>query len=679
MEGVTEQSISIYWEEPWGEIDIEKYHVYLNGKLIEEITDPYSTTYTYNDLLQETTYQLKVDIFYMDGTIETIEAEATTTPVPVGEKVQFKDENLKTAIADALKIYHRDVYVDDMERLTSLEASYLEIKDLTGLEYATNLVDLSLSGNEIKGIAPIKNLKNLSYLDLEANQITSIINLSNLENLDSIFLANNELEDIKALLELPNLTHASVYGNPGLDFTKGSEDMAVVKELFENGVYVEWSDLEHELLVTDVTESTVDFEFNFIEVVDNIKKYIIYVNGEEVTETHVSKPFYKLTGLDPLSDIDIMVEGVDEDGFVWGSVYTYVTTTPIPSGEPVQFVDSALEEAVRETLHIKSRAIVESDMSILPSLDAMNRGITDLTGLEYATNLEELHLDSNAITNIEPLKGLTNLAYLSLYENKVKDISALENLNIEFLNLGSNEITDISSLLTLENLGFVLIMKNPLDFNEGSETLKVIKELEQKEIFVLYEYLDITAHHVSDSEVELSWEAFTTDGFEDFSYMVFVDGEIVAEDIKDTTFLLTDLEAETEYSIEVVGFDENAERLIFGTIVLTTAAAGEEPVDEPGDETDPEEGETPVEQPVDDKDEVTTPGKNTGKGNTPKETNDKNQDKKNDNKKNDDKKLPTTATNSYNILLFGLLLLGAGIIAIMANRRVTGTGPSSHQ
>ncbi len=714
VDGVTEKSISISWEEPWDETDFDKYRVYLDNKAVETITDPYSTTYTYTDLLQETAYQLKVDIFYKDGTIETIEAEAVTTAPPAGEKVTFKDENLKTAVADALKIYHRDIHVDDMKRLTSFDASYLEIKDLTGLEQATNLVDLMLSGNEIKDIAPIKNLEQLVYLDLDVNQISSIEILANLENLDSVYVAYNELEDIKVLLELPNLTYATVFGNPSLDFTKGSEDMEVIKELYLNGVYVEWSDFEHEIQVTDVTESTVEVGFNFSEVVDNITKYIIYVNGDQVGETPASKPFYKLTGLAPLTDLDISVEGVDEDGFIWGNAYTYVSTPPTPSGELVQFADPALEDAVRDALRINSRDIVESDLTILTSLDATDRGITDLTGLEQAVHLEELTLDSNEITNLEALISLSNLAYLSainndisditplknlanlqmltldwnniedigalseltnllfvsLQNNKIKDISALENVNIEYLNLGYNEITDISSLLTLPNLVFVLILNNALDLTPGSETLSIIKELEEKEVLVLYEYVDISIDRVSDSEIELSWKPVTTDDFEDFTYMVFVNGEMVIEETKDTSYLLRDLTPDTEYTIEIMGYDENNEdRFILGTTLVTTEAAVDEPGEEPGEETDPENGETPEEQPGDDQDEVTTPGKNTENGNTPKETNDKNQDKKNDNKKNDDKKLPKTATDSYNILLFGLLLLGAGIIAFTATRK----------
>ncbi|WP_449537894.1 leucine-rich repeat domain-containing protein [Ferdinandcohnia sp. Marseille-Q9671] len=711
VEGVTEQSISIFWDEPWEPEQIEKYEVSLDDSVVEVITDPYETTYTYTDLSQETTYQLKVDIFYKDGTVEPITEKATTTAPPVGEPITFADNNLKEAVKEALKIYHRDsIYVEDMERLVHLDANYYGIQSLAGLEYATNLTDLMVSGNEIQDLTPIENLENLVYLDLDSNLISKIESLKTIQSLEMLFISYNELTDISALLELPNLTHVSLYGNDGLSLTKGSADMNVIKALQAKGISVEWSDIQHELFITDVTENSVTFDMNFYEITDHIQTYNVYVDGELVGSTPASKPSYKLTGLDPLSEVYIAVEGVDEEGFIWGSAYTSVQTPPAPSGQVVTFADPALEEVIKETLQITSREIVESDLTIVTSLDASYRGISDLTGLEFAKNLEDLNLMSNSITDLTPLKGLTNLLYLvaqnneiedisplkdvtkleylgldgnqiedisvlagftnlkylTIQRNKIKDISALSNLNIEFLDISYNEISYISSLLTLPNLMIVMLMENALDLSEESDALAIIKELEEKEVVVVYEYLDITVGDVTDAEIELSWKPVTTDGFEDFSYIIFVNGEEVEVDTKDTKYLLTDLESETEYTIEIYGFVENdEERFIYGTTMVSTTST-----EEPGDDTGDEEGETPEEeQPADETDEVTPPGKDSDKGSDSKDTTDKDTDKKNDEKKNNGKKLPTTATNSYNLLLFGLLFVGAGTLFIIATRR----------
>ena len=52
-------------------------------------------------------------------------------------------------------------------------------------------------------------------------------------------------------------------------------------------------------------------------------------------------------------------------------------------------------------------------------------GISDLTGLEFATNLTHLALSSNSISDISPLEGLTKLTVLNLEYNAISDLSPL--------------------------------------------------------------------------------------------------------------------------------------------------------------------------------------------------------------------------------------------------------------
>lgn len=696
LEAITDQSISMGWDEPFEYDEVEKYLVYLNDQLVEEITDPYTTTYTYSGLVPDTQYQVKVEYIYKDGTSESASADVTTSPSPVGEVVDFADENLENAIKNQLKINHRDIYTDDMETLKYLDASYSDITDLTGLEFAVNLVDLMLYGNQIEDLSPLANLTNLVSLDLDENMISSLDDLSQLHNLESLFLSFNQIEDITVLKELHNLTYVMLNGNEGLDFTKGSEDAEVLKSLISAGVSVEWMLDTSEISIKEVTESSIEFEFRFPGVSDFISTYNVSLNGELVAEIPVEENSYALTDLEPLTDYEITVDAVDRDGNVWGSAYSYVKTPPVPEGEVIQFKDQALQEAVRDALHIYSRDLFKSDMTILTNLDASDRGIENLDGLEYAVNLEELQLDYNSVRNLEPIAGLTNLLYLSvtynnlsdisslatltnlgalmldgneisdisilssfselsmlsLQGNKIKDIQSLAGLNIEYLNIGYNEIEDISSLLDLENLRYVLIMKNPLDLTEGSETLSMIQTLEDNGVIVNYEYLDITVHNVTENSMEIRWQPVTTDGYEDYLYYVMLDGEEVESDLDDTSYTFTDLQRDTPYMIEIIGISGDYERVIYGTTLVTTTGEKEEPTD------GAKPGEDPVGEDKTPADQGTTPGKETGKSTTP--------DAKTVEKPGN---LPNTATNSFNLLLIGFGFVVVGVTFLVIKRR----------
>ena len=86
--------------------------------------------------------------------------------------------------------------------------------------------------------------------------------------------------------------------------------------------------------------------------------------------------------------------------------------------------------------------------------DTFSGSIHNLTGLEFAINLIELHLGRNKVSDVSPLSNLTKLTYLDLGLNwQISDISPLKNLtNLTFLNLRINRISDISPLENLKNL-----------------------------------------------------------------------------------------------------------------------------------------------------------------------------------------------------------------------------------
>ena len=119
-------------------------------------------------------------------------------------------------------------------------------------------------------------------------------------------------------------------------------------------------------------------------------------------------------------------------------------------GDLVVFNDPALEAAVEAELGPDPN---EADMLGLTYLFAGNKGVSDLTGLEYALNLQELYLLQNNISDLSPLTNLTSLGILNLSNNNISNLSALSDLiNLTYLNLSFNNISIISALSELTDL-----------------------------------------------------------------------------------------------------------------------------------------------------------------------------------------------------------------------------------
>lgn len=122
-------------------------------------------------------------------------------------------------------------------------------------------------------------------------------------------------------------------------------------------------------------------------------------------------------------------------------IFLFLLCALIPltaTAEPVNIADPNLRVAIEKTLGKAPGALITTtEMATLTELSAPNANITDLTGLEAATNLLRLYLNdryvavegrfinSNAISNLSPLSGLTHLTRLHLDGNSITDLSPL--------------------------------------------------------------------------------------------------------------------------------------------------------------------------------------------------------------------------------------------------------------
>ena len=143
--------------------------------------------------------------------------------------------------------------------------------------------------------------------------------------------------------------------------------------------------------------------------------------------------------------------------------------------------DPALRAAIIEQLGLPANIPLTKDKMprLTQRLIAVNKGIIDITGLEFATNLKALNLNKNHITDLRPLANLTNL--VTLYLSNVSkqgtdsaislDIRPLSGLiNLEELSLEKNGISDISPLANMKKLRFLALRHNHIvDFSPLSK------------------------------------------------------------------------------------------------------------------------------------------------------------------------------------------------------------------
>ena len=335
----------------------------------------------------------------------------------------FQDPALRAAVERALgKEAGAPITAEDLSALTALEARSREIRNLAGLELATNLEKLDLWDNEVADISPLAGLQRLRKLGLINNPVSDLSPLLELPQLESLSVggAHHRISDLSPLAQLTNLRQLQA-------FNLGIEDLSLVS----GSPRLAW-----------------------LSVADNPVADLSPLREME-SLWHVDISGTAVADLSPLSDHHLESLQVDR---------TKVTLADL----------LALPRSQLSSLSIRGLGVDDisalAEFALLQTLYLSDNNVRDLTPLSGLSKLRWLDVRNNGLSDLGPLGGLPELTFLFLSDNEVSDVGPLGGLSgLSGLDLHNNDVTDIGPLTRRElwNLDnfvpSVQLYGNPLD------------------------------------------------------------------------------------------------------------------------------------------------------------------------------------------------------------------------
>ena len=308
-----------------------------------------------------------------------------------GAFVHIPDTNLRAAIAEALgKSPNAPITVEEMERLTRIEARNNGIQDLTGIQFATNLDVLNLGrwgdhGNQVSDLSPIAGLTKLRLLYLNNNSISDLSPIAGLINLRLLELRNNPISDFSVLRVLTNLAKLTLQGTLITDLSPISGLTNLTNLNFQSTSVSDLSPVAGLINITELSFSqTTISDLSPVVKLTNLES--IFCWGHEISD------------LSPLAD----KTKLRKINFCGGNISDL---TPI------------------------------AGLTGLTELYIAFEKVSDISPLAGLTGLTRLDLEDNNISDISPLAGLTNLKWLKVARNKISDFSPLDGLRANNMKL----------------------------------------------------------------------------------------------------------------------------------------------------------------------------------------------------------------------------------------------------
>lgn len=436
------------------------------------------------------------------------------------ESVKDKKGSATAVDGESLKqlINNENVAILKLDSNVDLEDEVLDIKQVVDIDLNGHIlkgdivVDTKSEGNmNIKGSENSSIEGNLLVKSKGANFIigenTTVKGKTTIAEIEgATFVNKGKLEEV--VVEDSN--GASIQNDGKLMKVKVATKAKVVfkgeSKIDELKVATEGADID---LAVDAANVVADTAFKLVKK-ENVT--IEKLTGEEAAKVQATDE----------SGQKIRPENIAKPDQNTGGDSSSQTDRPtVPTKREVKIANKYLKKAINKSLERdENAAITVEDMKKLTKLNGdlleyksnngkiQGHGIDDLTGLEYATNLEWVDLSENKISDLSPLAGATNIKWLELDRNMITDVSPLKNMKeLEHLNIYNNAgITDVSPLAALTNLKWIDMHYCSRDIDGGFaplnvDTLTTLKNLE---------YLSIEANDITDVSFVRELPSLTT-------------------------------------------------------------------------------------------------------------------------------------------------------------------------
>ncbi|GGH36993.1 MopE-related protein [Mangrovimonas yunxiaonensis] len=403
-----------------------------------------------------------------------VTANFTTLTYSIEELVEIPDSNFEQALIDlgidSDGVVNQSLLKSDAELVTEyLNVSNKNISDLSGIEAFINLKDLRCQYNQISSIDLSSNTE-LILLGIWDNQLTSL-DLSSNHNFKDLYADNNSISSISFsnanIIERINLRNNAI---TDLDVTNYAQliqlDIAYTSvtsiDLSQNinlqELYVKNNGLTNldlsqniNLLGIDVSDNdlvALDLSNNssleYLQIQNNLNlSHLDLRNGNNANMNYFiasNTPNLNCINADPVISQAMINSG---------------KTFSEDCGDFVYIPDPNFEQALID-LGIDSDGVVNQSLlrsdaeAVTAQLNVSNNNISDLTGIEAFTNLNDLIIGGNNLTSID-LSQNTSLTYLSCGSNLMTTLDVSLNINLNQLSIGNLPIStlDLSNNVNL--------------------------------------------------------------------------------------------------------------------------------------------------------------------------------------------------------------------------------------
>ena len=341
-----------------------------------------------------------------------------------------------------------------------------KIKDLTGIQWFTNLKTLWCHDNQLTNLDVTQNTE-LQDLYCGMNQLTSLDVSQNTALKNLVFFKNQ-------------LTSLDVGNNKKLEILNCTQNNLTSLDVSQNSALEQLYCDQNNLTSMQVDNCTNLGRFRC----DNNKSSVQVYESTRVLDPSTLPGNFdisrvrNLTGATKNADGTLTVQSgggqVTYEYRCYGSTYETFTlnVTVIPEGIRIygdNFPNYEFRQYLKANIDKDGDGYLNDTELNIRELDVSGQYIANLKGIEFFPNLEKLYCYNNKLTSLDVSKN-PELKELQCYGNKLTSLNVSENTVLETLYCFNNQLTelDVSKNTALKELGCAENKLTSLDVSKNT-------------------------------------------------------------------------------------------------------------------------------------------------------------------------------------------------------------------
>ncbi len=395
-------------------------------------------------------------------------AQTAVTLIP---DENFEQELINLGYDDVLD---GEVLTSNINTITSINITYSDIDDLTGIEDFTALQTLNVTSNNLTSI-DLTPLTNLVYANLYYNDLTTI-DISNLTNLQTLYVHYN------------NLSSIDVSTNTGLTkINVANNDLSTI-DVSNNTILDNLNIANNDVTEIDISNNTslvnLDISYNSFSTFDLSSESITWLKMEGIAFSTID-----LSNLPNLINLDCdftAITSLDLSNLS-DLLYLYCSNTNLTSLDISNNLNlkwlycynndnlseltlNAAESFIK--LNCSNNSLTELDLSgyeNLQSVDCSDNNLTSVSFSESNNSLVTFKCKNNALTSLNFSVGdFSLISTISAENNNLTQVNLWEVPLGNFINFNFTNNDDLSCVL-LDEAGISSSNSNSIYLDDSSE------------------------------------------------------------------------------------------------------------------------------------------------------------------------------------------------------------------